>query len=236
MIADSILIVIAFVSGTIGTLWKDPPKIAKVALIFLLVASSFAAIAKAYYDDKDKEFLQQLAVSNLVLPNSVYDKIYSQIANTYSDSEIDACHHTENGMTCLLKPTEGQPPIALVFSRYEIAQVYANILRGRDPTSDLRGSAEKIYDPNQPNDEYEDKLGILGFHTFFRLCGKFPQDYTYDDTSGIKLIYDNGGEQKTIVLTPEEMKTPKEDHATILFGKFSQIFITKIHEALPDCQ
>jgi len=174
MIADSILIGIALVAGIIGTLWEHPPKLGKIALIVLLLASSVAAIVKAVSDDKDKELLQNLAIAGLALPNSAYDTVYNQMEKAYRNDATVNCHHTNEGMTCPLQPTQSSPARTLVFNRYEVARVYADAVRGRDTEGFLKGSAEKRYDPKHLSDEYEDKLGILGYDTFYDMCRRFP--------------------------------------------------------------
>jgi hypothetical protein len=233
---DLILIGIAFVVGVIGTLWKDPPKLAKFALIGLLILSSVAAIWKSYSDDKDKELLQNLAVAGLALPNSAYDVVYEQMGKAYSNSATVNCHHTNDGMTCPLQPTAGQAPQALVFNRYELARVYADAVRGRDTGAFLKEIATHRYDPEHLSDDYEDKLGILGFHTFYDMCQFFPRDYNYDDSFGIKVIYDDKGERREISISSDEMKAPAANTGPVLFGQFDKLWREKIHLAIPTCK
>jgi hypothetical protein len=230
-----ILIGIALAAGIIGTLWEHPPKPAKIALIVLLLASSVAAMAKAYSDDKDKELLQNLAIAGLALPNSAYDTVYRQMEKAYSDAATINCHHTNDGMTCPLQPAQGKPERTLVFNRYEVARVYADVVRGRDTREYLKNIAEKRYAPKQLNDEYEDKLGTFGFDTFYDMCRRFPADYNYDDKFGIKILYDDGGVRKEISITPDEMTAPEPNFGPVLFGHFDKSFRMKIAQALPDC-
>jgi hypothetical protein len=235
VITDTILIGITFLAGIIGTLWERPPKFGKIALIVLLLASSVAAIVKAFSDDKDKELLQNLAIAGLALPNSAYSEVYEQMDKAYPDDEWEICHHSSQGMTCRLKPVEGKPARTFVFNRYELAQVYADAVRGRDRDTKrfLLAISEKHYDPKQLGDEYQDKLGILGIGTFYDMCRQSAADYAYDDNFGVKIFYSD--QEQEIVLTPDEVKKPEANLGPVLFGHFDELFRTKIHQALPSC-
>jgi hypothetical protein len=233
MIIDSVLIGIALVAGIIGTLWEHPPKLGKIALIALLLTSSVAAIYKAVSDDKDKELLQQLVISGLALPNSAYSTVYREMSEAYAGDKAARCHHTHDGMTCFLRPREGQPARTFVFNRYEIAQIYADAVRGRDTKGFLKEIADKRYEPKHPSDEYLDKIGILEMGTFFDMCHRYPEGYDYDPTFGVKVLYDNG--QKQISLTPEDVITRESNLGLILFARMENLFRTKIHDALPNC-
>jgi hypothetical protein len=235
MIAGCVLTAITLVSGIIGTYWDHPPHRATILVVFL-VGSSVVTFVQGVSSDKDKELVQNLAIASLALPNSAYDTVYRQMDEAYFDGSSVGCRHTKEGMTCPLPSAGGQPARTLVFNSYEVAQVYADAIRGRDTKGFLKEIAQKRYDPKQLSDEYEDKLGILGSLTFFEVCGRFPEGYDYDDGRGVKVYYKDGGARKVIALTSDEMTDQVANPAPVLFGFFNNLFRNKIYQAFPSCQ
>jgi len=233
MFVDAILIGIALAAGIIGTVWGSLHKIAKAALVFLAIATSVAAIVKAYTGDKDKELLQNLAIAGLALPNFGYDRVYAEIDRTYPTSE-GYYHHTSDGLTRISAASGGKPSQILVFNRYEVARIYADAIRGRNPKSFLKEVVEKHY-PDKSSDEYKDKVALLGIGVFFDMCKKDASGYAFDDSIGVKLFYDDQGKQREIVIEPGNVRGEKATSALDLFATFDKLFREKIQRALPDC-
>ena len=233
---EIILIGSTLAAAIIGTLWKDPPHHVKHLVIAFAVLTSVATLYKSYSDDKDKQLLQTLAIAGLALPNSAYEIIYDQLHRAYPDAPISNCRHSNEGMTCSVKAVQGKPPRAHVFNRYEVARVYADAIRGKDTESYLREIIRKQYNPKQPGDEFGDKLGILGFATFYDMCGSFPVDYNYHDDKGVSVNYLDGSRRKQITLTRKDLSNVEPDLGLLLFGRFEEKFREDIRNALPDCK
>jgi len=236
---DFILIGMTFVLAVIGTLWKDPPKTAQAALLLLLLASSTVSVFKSVGDSRDKELLQTLAVAGLNLPNAAYDIVYRpmeewQKAEGYSNSAT--CHHNGDGMTCFVDPVPNKPDIVFVLNRFEVAKIYAMSIRGESNNALLTSVLQKKYDPKELNDDYQDKLGILGEDVFYHLCARFPSNYNYDDKFGIAILYEQAGTQKAIQISPTEMTAPEPDIGPIIFQHFAQMYRDRIRVALPECE
>jgi hypothetical protein len=67
------------------------------------------------------------------------------------------------------------------------------------------------------------------------MCKNFPEDYNYDDYFGVKVLYQDKGDRKTIDISPEEIKAPTKDSGPILFRHFEQMYRDRISVALPKC-
>jgi hypothetical protein len=225
------LISLTFIVAAIGVFWRDPPLKAKITLITVLISSSVASVVKGIADDQDKNFLQTIAITGFTLPNAFYDSIYEElkkVSTGYGYGSEARCHHTTDGLTCFVDPSSTQPHIDLVLNRFEVAQIYANKVRDIENTKFIKAILNQKLDPSQHNEEFKDKLGILGIDTFYDICHRFPDRYDYDDKFGIKIPYHEDGETRDITLSPEEIAKVKPADGIRIFPVFEQIFTDKI--------
>lgn len=227
---DFALIFFTLLIGGLGVLWDKPPTAVKVGLVILLLMSAGASAYKAVQDDHDKELLQTLSVAGLSLPNTAYDAVYRRLSEAYGPaSRATRCHHTNEGMTCL--NAFGNKP--LVLNRYEVAQVYADSVRGRDTKDYLNEIRSRKH--TFVSDDYKDKLGILGYHVFFDMCENYPDTFIFDDTFGIKILYGDHGKQDVVQIKPEEMRSALPGDAPTLWEHFEALYRERIKAALPQC-
>jgi hypothetical protein len=235
---DFLLIGATLLLGLIGTIWKDPPYWAKIALIALLVMSSTTSVVKSIADDRDKELLQTLAVSGLTLPNAAYTDVFKPLkawmsANGYNDGYN--CHHTSDGMECSIDQTGTKPQLILVLSRLEVAKIYANVVRGRDNADLMEALAHREYDPSALSEDFKVKVGILGVGLFYDMCSRFPYGYDFDNSFGVTITFEDDGTQKTINLSPKEIIAVKAPRNVELFPEFVKLWNPKIKAEVHQC-
>jgi hypothetical protein len=205
----------------------------------VLIASSVASVVKAIADDQDKQFLQTLTITGLSLPNAFYDSIENDIrtiSGRYGYSSHARCHHTHDGLTCFVDPSPTQPHVDVVLNKFEVAQIFANNKRNIDNTDFVESILDQKVDPSHLSEDFKDKLGILGIHTFYDICRRFPDQYNYDDKFGIKIFYDQDGRLDHLSLLPEEIKKVEPGDAIRVFPIFEQIYAEKIKATVhSDC-
>ena len=219
---------------------KDPPPWAKVALIALLTVSSRTSVAKSNSGDSDNPLLQDLAIAGLVLPDTAYGTIDDEVENVltaegYTDGR---CHHSADGMICVVNHIDSRPDITVVLNRYEATKIYAAEKRDKRQTEReefIRATLYQTYNTREPTDDYKDKLGILGVNIFYDMCGQFPLGYEYDNSFGIRVYYSEYGQSRTIEISANDMTGPQPAPGPVLFQHFEQVFRERIHAALPQC-
>jgi hypothetical protein len=229
MMADYLLIGLTFAVAVVGILWRDPPKRAKFMLILFAFATSGASIYKSREDNQDKTFLQLALTSTLVPSNSDYIRFYSDIGTVgvafgYNGKNY-ACHHTEQGLTCFLASSDGTKHGNLVLNKAEVAAMYANQIRGVSNNSKSVALFKKQYTPSVNDEEFLDKVGVLGFHTFYNMYTVFPKDYNYDPSFGVKVIFENATkEQQVVQISPDDISRLPVGSALEAFRVVEQLF------------
>jgi hypothetical protein len=114
-----------------------------------------------------------------------------------------------------------------------VANLYNNLTQGNKNKIFIQSVLDKTFDPAQHNEEFMDKLGILGMHTFYHLCRSFPDNYDYDDDFGIKISFEDGN----ILLSPEEVKKVQKGLGTNIFPVYERLYGDKISQHVPrDCK
>ena len=76
------------------------------------------------------------------------------------------------------------------------------------------------YSPNDLDEEFLDKIGVLAFGTFFNMYKHYPADYNYDDHFGVIITIDGNG--KKLQISQIEIAQMKENAAPILFYELEQ--------------
>lgn len=229
MIVDWILILLTLGTALTGIFWKEKKtRQVTIALVTLAVGSAVGAMTEAFLDDRDKELSKDLALDNVTLPNSAFDLVEREVQRAYPKA---TCQHTDMGVTCHLEAGESNPAHTLVINRREAATIYVDAKGKKDTTPFLKGISETRYDPRESTNEFSDKLIILGFDTFYNICGRYPNDYNYNSKFRVKLLYND----KEIVLAPDEIAGVKADVSRILFAHFHKLFHTKIRGGT-DCK
>jgi hypothetical protein len=96
----------------VGTLWKDPPLLAKVILIGFAIATSAASYYKLQEDEENKKFLQLALTATLIPSNSDYNKLYGDFdvqaeGRGYKVDEYP-CHTRPTGLRAFSSPLMAQ--------------------------------------------------------------------------------------------------------------------------------
>jgi hypothetical protein len=235
---DFLLIGTTLLLGLIGTVWKDPPYRAKIALIVLLFVSGGLSVLKSIGDEHDKVFLQNLTVSGLTLPNAAYAEVFKPLNRWLRADGYDNgfnCHHTPDGMSCVVGPTPTKQKLVFVLNRFEVAEVYANGLRGKSNSALIGELVRKEYKPSNLSEEFKDKLGILGVGLFYDMCSRFPTGYDFDDKFGVTITFEDGGAVKTINLSPAEIVAVPPGRNAELFPAFVRLLEPKIQAKAQHC-
>jgi len=236
--AEYVLIGLTLAVAIVGTLWKDPPKPAKAILIFFALAASAASIYKSREDDQDKKFLQLALTSTLVPSNSDYTRFYNDFnppaaARGY-DVDVDyPCHHTPEGLTCFFASSDGSQHGTLVLNKADVATLYANLIRGvsNGPTSEAL--FKKQYTPSIHDEEFLDKVGIVGFDTFYNMYHSFPRNYDYDPSFGVHVIWDNAGKEQVVRISPDDISRIAPGNGLEIFRKIEELYRERFRAATP---
>jgi hypothetical protein len=228
MTLDFILVVITLIVAVIGTLLKDPAKHVKVFLISLAALSSIASIIKAHGDSNEKEFLRKAITSNLAPDAGTFGRFGEQVSAEAKSRGFDRfpCYHDQNTLTCFLSSTTDPAKRGtLVLSRSEVAQMYANEIQRASNKVVISTALSHEYDPSAFDEEFEDKVGLLGAAVFFTTFGHWPS-YSYDDhgVTDLTLVYEANGRAVVIRFDSTELNAVPKGNAMNLFYAFEQRF------------
>jgi hypothetical protein len=229
---DALLTAITLLVAIIGTLLKDPPKLVKAVLILLACLASAGSIVKASKDESDKQFMKTALTATLIPSNSSYAKLWDDVDRRAREHGFDnvTCHHNPDGMTCFLSSKSGDKHATLVFNKSDIAEMYANQIGQKSNMSVIDKVFKQRYTPVNLDEEFLDKIGVLGFGTFFNMYYHFPSDYNYDERFGVIITVDSSG--KSIGLTQSDISAIKEDIAPNLFYELEQKSRVKYSDAM----
>lgn len=99
--------------------------------------------------------------------------------------------------------------------------MYADQIAQSSTKSFIDNLFTRRYTPADFDEEFLDKIGVLGVTTFFHMNNRFPLGYTYDnrDDRAVTITIDN---DKGIQLSKQEIAAVKEDIASTLFYEFQQ--------------
>jgi hypothetical protein len=79
-------------------------------------------------------------------------------------------------------------------------------------------------------EEFSDKVGLLGTNgVFFNMFGRWP-DYAYDDKFGVKIMFKKDGITKEVLLNADELASVEQRKAPDLFYVLEQKFREKLKE------
>jgi hypothetical protein len=236
---DFILILLALMIGLTPTFWKDPGKPVIYATRAALILIAIFSIGKSINDNNDKKVLEKLAITGLILPTSAYDFLYDEVNDRLANAGYGAaiCDHSDMGAVCDVAASGKNPPATIVLSRDEVSKLYADHERGWSGRSVIDHAIQKNYTPSKLEDDFLDRVSIVGYHEFFRLCGEYPADYAYQDERGITLIYDDhDGKRKRIQISPDEIRAEQTKAGPAQFHDFEQIYRQRILEQQPECR
>jgi hypothetical protein len=235
MSLDIILTIITLIVAVIGTLLKDPSRRVKVFLISLAALASLASVIKAVADASDKEFMKTAIISTLTPSNFAFQKLVNDIHDEDNQAGFDTeiCHHDADGMTCFLSSsTDKNKHGTLVFNRMDIAEMYANDIQRTSNKKLIDAAFAQSYDPKELKEEFSDKVGLLGTAVFFNMYGRWP-DYTYDDSFGVKIIFEKDGVTKEVLISPVELASFQKQRAPDLFYALEKEFRDKYKQQSP---
>lgn len=237
---EYLLIAVTFVVAVIGIYWKEPKRIEAATsdpkgrdlyryvphfLFVLALGTSIASILKAREDGRDKEFLQLALTSSLVPSHSGYNRFYADFgaaAKTlgYDDANF-TCHHNEEGLACFFASRDGSKHGTLVLDKAEVAQMYATQLQRKDNQVFCKALFDKRFAPSVFDEEFLDKVGILGFMTYYNIYGTFPANYFYDASFGVKVV---GEGEKPVIISPADLVGIPADSGLRVFRKIEDLY------------
>src|SRR5262249_8482284 len=132
------------------------------------------------------------------------------------------CYHSSDGMVCLLASKDENRHATLVFNRTEIANMYANQIRGSSNKEIVDSSFKQSFSTKDMQDEFLDKVDLLGFQVFFSMFGRFPSDYNYDDKFGVQIAVEDNGKREVVSFSPSELAEFSETRSPELFYAVEQ--------------
>ena len=227
---DLLIICITLALGVIGTLWETPSKFVKWAIIALLLASSSVSLLKSRADSQEKDFLRNLISAGLYLPDSAYDEIEAEIDKALRQKNYKQganCYHSADGLICHIKTPPAAPKALLAFNRLEVARIFADKESGKETAPYIRQLIEKQYYPELMTHDFQEKVGLIGYLTFFSACGENPLDYTYNYTNGVTVRYKDG----KLIFYAKDLAAVKADTAPLIFARISEVFQKQIADA-----
>jgi hypothetical protein len=230
MTIDIILTLITLTVAVIGTIKENLTKHVKQFLVGLAVIASLASIIKAVGDASDKEFMKKALTSILTPSNASYQRLVADIHDNDNKAGFDTelCHHSQDGMTCFLSSsTDMNKHATLVFNRFDISQLYANNIQRTSNKKLIDAAFAQTFDPKDSEEEFSDKVGLLGAGVFFNVFGRWP-DYAYDDKFGVKIMFEKDGAMKEVLLSPDELASVQQHKAPDLFYALEQKFREKL--------
>jgi hypothetical protein len=230
MIVDLSLILITLAVAVGGTLWKEPPPSAKIFLIALAVLASTASFKKSIDDNADKEFMQKAIISTLIPSDSEYQKFYDAIVAVSASLGLGddyRCYHTQDGLSCFIDNATNKKRSVIVLNRSEVAELYANLLRGEGANEKVAELFGRSYDPSAQDEEFLDKVGILGMHLVERAYQQSAKDYDYDDSYGTKLSFEKDGQVVNVLISSDDLRKIAPDKAPAVFQNVAKLYLDK---------
>jgi len=227
--AEYLIIGLTLAVAIVGILWKQPSRLVQIILILFAAATSAASIYKLMGENEDKKFLQLALTSTLVPSNSDYTRFYSDFnapaAARGFDVRIDyPCHHTPEGLTCFLANSDASKHGTLVLNKGEVATMYANLIRGAGNGSTSEAFFKKQYTPSVHDEEFLDKVGIVGLHTFYNMYHSFPRTYDYDDSFGVYVKWENAGKDQFVQISPDDISRIPHGSGFEVFRKIEELY------------
>lgn len=230
MSVEIALAALALLIAAVGTLLRNPSPPVKIFLIILAILTFGGSVIKSINEESDKKFMQTAIISNLIPSNSSYEKLsddVDKVAKATGFDEDTSCHHNSEGMICLLSNKNGDQHAIVVLNKLEIAEMYANQLKNSSNQKVINEAMQKSYDPKNINEEFMDKVGILGFGIYFNMFYGLPLYYSYDPKFGVIIAFDKDGKKETVEVGPSELSTLPQDKALNLFHRLGESFREK---------
>jgi hypothetical protein len=209
MLADVALAAIALVLAVAGTLAKDPGRRLKALIIGLAVLTAALATVKSFYDNRDKDFMQAALVSTLTPPAVSYKAFDGEISAAAQRAGFDPrveCLHYGAGFTCGLSRERTQNRALLVLDQMQVAEMYKSQIQ-HDSNATFLDEALKHQYSNEEllEDDFRNKVGVLGFYVFYHTFGYYPDDYNWNDDVGMRVYSNKNGRSVDVVISPKEL-------------------------------
>ena len=199
------------------------------------LAASVASIYKSMEENQDKKFLQLALTSTLVPSNSEYTRFFrdfdTQAAAQGYKADDYPCDHTPQGLTCFFVNSDGSKRGTLVLNKADVATLYANLIHGASngPTSEVL--FKKQYTPSINNEEFLDKVGILGFDTFYNMYYNYPGNYDYDPSFGVHVMWEEAGKPQVVQITPDGINRIPPGNGLEVFSKIERLYRERFEAA-----
>lgn len=203
---EYLLVAVTMFLGVAAIFPEKPSTKWRAAFVATLMLQLGLTLLKVSSDNADKELVQDLALSNLALPNNKVVEVKEAMNRAFGEGGGDSCWQWSVGLSCQMPEARDKPAGILVMNRYEVASVFAKLHRGLkdDASQQLQNLRSKTFEPVidiyapkttsgaavkklSANDEFMDKLGILAFLAYFAACDEAAAHYTYHRSNGVGL-------------------------------------------------
>jgi hypothetical protein len=235
MPVEFLLIATTCAVAIVAAIWQRPPFKVQVVLIGLAIVSSGGSLLKAIEDNNDKQFMQYALIATLVPSNSTYQKFYDDLDKTVANLGYDdnyTCHHTDDGMTCFFADKAHTKSGVLPIDKSEVAELYANVLKKKSNQQTFVRLLKTIYSPSAEDEDFNNKVGIVGMHVFFDVYERDASKYDYDPKFGVKVSFDKDGQRRSVQISPEDISRLTKGEATNVFDAVANLYKNKFKEAM----
>ena len=238
MPTELFLITITLAVAVIGVMsTKEMSDKAKYTLAALAVFASAGSVVQAVRNEQDKEFLRTALASTLVPANSDYQKFYGEMgalaAKEGYDAEDYPCHHSPDGFTCFATNRQQTKYGAIVFNKSDVGTMYANIMRNETNRAIINKALVTPYKPLINDEEFLDKIAIVGTDVFYNMYGRFPSNSTYDPSFGVRVYFDkNGTVVPPVAIEPSDISKLPSGKPPEVFHAVEQLFRERFAAAM----
>jgi hypothetical protein len=105
--------------------------------------------------------------------------------------------------------------------------MYANLIRRVSNDLMSKTLVNKQYTPSVHDEEFLDKVGIVGFHTFYNMYRGFPRNYDYDDSFGVYVKWESAGKEQVVQLSPDDISGIPQGSGLDVFRKIEELYRQK---------
>ena len=145
--------------------------------------------------------------------------------------DVYPCHHPQQGLTCFFVDSDGSKHGTLVLNKRDVATIYANLIRGVSNGPTTKALFSKEYTPSINDEEFLDKVGVLVLSTFFNMYKSFPDNYDYNPSFGVCVIWYNAGEKQTVQISPPDIGRMPPGNALDVFRKIEEPYRERFQAA-----
>lgn len=243
MLLDALLAVGAALLAIVGTFSesKSEPrkitildrikKLSKVqrAIVIIAILVAIFAIAKAYYDDKDKEFMKVALAANLKptasFKNQLFDDASRVVQNLGYKDDVDY-NYVSDGMVFFLKNSQDEDE-EIVFDNSELGQMYVNQLYDRKNDEIIEQALRKKADFSEYNEDTYNRVYILLLNSVEKVARRDPIHSYYDEKGFTAYI-----EEGKVEIPAGTLKSVNKPSFSSALSELDEIFRKKVDQVI----